>query len=113
MINDVSILVVILATTPYWLWSARIHNAIAAAMSNALMRCRGQQGRGFSRLPQPIKRHEALKNDVSTLVVILATTPNWLWSARIHNTIAEAMSNALLSATKSWILQTASAYKEA
>ena len=25
------------------------------------MRCRGQQGRGFSSLPQPIKRHEALK----------------------------------------------------
>ena len=30
------------------------------------MRCRGQQGRGFSRLPQPIKRHEALKNDVES-----------------------------------------------
>ena len=25
-------------------------------------------------------------------VVILATTPNWLWSARIHNAIAVAMS---------------------
>ena len=34
---DVSILAVILATTPYWLWSARIHNAIATAMS--IMRC--------------------------------------------------------------------------
>ena len=56
------------------------------------MRCLGQQGRGFSRLPQPIKRHEALKNDVSTLAVILATTPYWLWSARIHNAIAAAMS---------------------
>ena len=32
------------------------------------------------------------KYDVSTLAVILATTPNWLWSARIHNAIAEAMS---------------------
>ena len=31
--------------------------------SNVNMRCRGQQGRGFSSLPQPIKRHEALKND--------------------------------------------------
>ena len=31
------------------------------------------------------------KYDVSTLVVILATTPNWLWSARIHNAIAVAM----------------------
>ena len=53
------------------------------------------------------------KYDVSILAVILATTPYWLWSASIHNVIAEAMSNALLSATKSWILQTASAYKEA
>ena len=34
---DVSIFVVILATTPYWLWSARIHNAMATAMS--AMRC--------------------------------------------------------------------------
>ena len=34
---DVSILAVILATTPYWLWSARIHNVIATAMSNVLL----------------------------------------------------------------------------
>ena len=33
VINDISILVVILATTPYWLWSARIHNAIAEAIA--------------------------------------------------------------------------------
>ena len=109
--NDVSTLVVILATTPNWLWSARIHNAIAEAMSN--VRCRWQQSRGYSSLPQPIKRHEALKNDVFILVVILATTPNWLWSARIHKAIAVAMSNALPRATRSWILQSASAYKAA
>ena len=30
------------------------------------MRCRWQQGRGFSSLPQPIKRNEALKNDVES-----------------------------------------------
>ena len=30
------------------------------------MRCRGQQSHGFSSLPQPIKRHEALKNDVES-----------------------------------------------
>mgnify|MGYP004618740749 CR=1 FL=1 len=48
-----------------------------------------------------------------TINVILATTPCWLWSARIHNAIAEAMSNALPRATRSWILQTASAYKTA
>ena len=30
------------------------------------MRCLGQQSHGFSRLPQPIKRHEALKNDVES-----------------------------------------------
>ncbi len=31
----------------------------------------------------------------------------------IHNAIAHLMSNALLMATRSWILQTASAYKAA
>ena len=44
------------------------------------------------------------KYDVSILAVILATTPNWLWSARIHNVTAVAMPNALPLATKSWIL---------
>ena len=34
--------------------------------SNVNMRCRGQQGYGFSSLPQPIKQHEALKNDVES-----------------------------------------------
>ena len=34
--------------------------------SNVNMRCRWQQGRGFSSLPQPIKRHEALKNDAES-----------------------------------------------
>ena len=30
------------------------------------MRCFQQQSRGFSSLPQPIRRHEALKNDVES-----------------------------------------------
>ena len=30
------------------------------------MRCFQQQSRGFSSLPQPIERHEALKNDVES-----------------------------------------------
>ena len=34
--------------------------------SNVNMRCRGQQSCGFSSLPQPIKRHEALKNGVES-----------------------------------------------
>ena len=81
--------------------------------SNVNVRCRWQQGYGFSRLPQPIKRHEAVKNDVSILVVILATTPYWLWSARIHNAIAEVMANVLQLVTRLWIIQSASAYKTA
>ena len=40
-----------------------IHNVIATAMSICVAL---QQNRGFSRLPQPIKRHEALKNDVES-----------------------------------------------
>ena len=76
------------------------------------MRCRGKQSCGFSRLPQPIKRHEALKNDVEsggvknvsgkcciivqsaiTFVVILGWhTPQDVQIPSIHNVIAEAMS---------------------
>ena len=79
------------------------------------------------------KRHEALKNDgenggvknVSgkcciivqssiTFVVILGWhTPQDVPIPSIHNVIAVAMSNALPRATRSWILQTASAYKTA
>ena len=43
------------------------------------MRCRWQQGYGFSSLPQPIKRQEALKNDAESGGVcrhkILGTRP--------------------------------------
>ena len=101
--------------------------------SNVNVRCRGQQGRGFSSLPPPIKGHEALKNDVEnggvknvsgkcciivqsaiTFVVILGWhTPQDVPIPSIHNAIAAAMSNALPRATRSWILQTASAYKTA
>ena len=48
-----------------------------------------------------------------TFVVILTATPCWLWSVRIHNAIASALSNASPLAAKSWILQTASAYRAA
>ena len=80
--------------------------------SNVNMRCRGQQSHGFSSLPQPIKRHEALKNDVEsggvknvsgkcciivqsaiTFVVILGWhTPQDVPIPSIHNVIAVAMS---------------------
>ena len=40
--------------------------SITSLRQQCQMRCRGQQGRGFSSLPQPIKRHEALKNDVES-----------------------------------------------
>ena len=40
--------------------------SITSLRQQCPMRCRGQQGHGFSSLPQPIKRHEALKNDVES-----------------------------------------------
>ena len=85
---DVSTHAVILATTPYWLWSARIHNAIATAMSM----CVAVGNKVMDTRDWHIQWGVPPKYDVSTLAVILATTPNWLWSARIHNAIAEAMS---------------------
>ena len=115
MINDVSILVVILATTPYWLWSARIHNVIAIAMSICVA-----VGNKVMDYPDCLSLLGVpLKNDVEsgviknvsgkcciivqsaiTFVVILATTPNWLWSARIHNAIAAAMSMCVAEGNK-------------
>ena len=52
------------------------------------MRCRGQQGYGFSSLPQPIKRHEALKNDVESrgagyADIVLATSTKVVFSAPV------------------------------
>ena len=88
--------------------------------SNVNMRCQGQQGRGFSSLPQPIKRHEALKNDVEnggvknasdkcciivqsaiTFVVILGWhTPQDVPIPSIHNAIAAAMSMCVAEGNK-------------
>ena len=81
-------LVVILATTPCWLWSARIHNVIAAAMSM----CVAVGNKVMDTRDWHIQWGVPPKYDVSILAVILATTPCWLWSARIHNAIATAMS---------------------
>ena len=84
------------------------------------MRCRGQQSHGLSRLPQPIKRHEALKNDAEsggvknvsgkcciivqsaiTFVVILGWhTPQDVPIPSIHNAIAEAMSICVAEGNK-------------
>ena len=52
-----------LISVPSTITSAVIHRQRHCG-SNVNVRCRGQQGRGFSSLPPPIKGHEALKNDV-------------------------------------------------
>ena len=52
------------------------------------MRCFQQQGRGFSSLPQPIRRHEALKNDVESrgagyADIVLAANTKVVFSAPV------------------------------
>ena len=100
--------VVILATTPNWLWSARIHNAIAAAMSICVA-----VGNKVMDYPDCLSLLGVpLKNDVEsggiknvsgkcciivqsaiTFVVILGWhTPQDVPIPRIHNAIAAAMS---------------------
>ena len=69
---DVSILAVILATTPYWLWSARIHNAIATAMSI----CVAVGNKVMDTRDWHILWGVPPKYDVSILVVILARCSN-------------------------------------
>ena len=63
---------VILATTPCWLWSARIHNAIATAMSI----CVAFGNKVIDTRDWHILWGVPPKYDVSTLVVILARCSN-------------------------------------
>ena len=63
---------VILTTTPYWLWSARIHNAIATAMSI----CVAFGNKVIDTRDWHILWGVPPKYDVSTLVVILARCSN-------------------------------------
>ena len=52
------------------------------------MRCFQKQGRGFSSLPQPTRRHEALKNDVESrgagyADIVLAANTKVVFSAPV------------------------------
>ena len=94
---DVFTFAVILATTPYWLWSARIHNAIAVAMSM----CVAVGNKVMDTRDWHIQWGVPPKYDVSTLAVIRRRySPQEVPWRGIHNVIAIAMSMCVAEGNK-------------